>query len=203
MSCNLIPLIKFRVVPPLDDNFCPAVLWNHAFLDAVRSSGEGLPLTVGLERNDGGVSIFRTHIFPPEHKLASTNLLYVERLVKILLWLRGGHKLIIAGPDKIGEFIKEVYSSKGKRAFDANFMSNIYGKPFSVRICNAEEVPPAEEKSIFLNRRLEGCRIGFDLGASDRKVYGIPVIRLTRIIIIMKLCLCCTMLQLIYPVLML
>ncbi|MCG2762402.1 MAG: ROK family protein [Candidatus Atribacteria bacterium] len=173
MSCNLIPLIKPRTIPPLDDNFCPVVLWNHAFLDAVRSSGEELPLTVSLERNDGGVSIFKTHIFPPEHKMASTNLLYVERLAKTLLWLRGGHKLTIAGSDKIGEFIKEVYSSKGKRAFDINLMSNIYGKPFTVEISNTKNIFPAKEKSIPLGGHLEGCRIGFDLGASDRKVSAV------------------------------
>src|SRR5680860_1428208 len=173
MSCNLIPLTKLRIIPPLDDNFYPAVLWNHAFLDAVRSSGKGLPLSVGLERHDGSVSIFRTHIFPSEHKLASTNLLYIERLVKTLLWLRGGHKLTMAGSDKIGEFIKEVYSSKGERAFDANFMSNIYEKPFTVEIGNTKKIYPTKEKSIPLGGHLEGCRIGFDLGASDRKVSAV------------------------------
>jgi len=173
MSCNLIPLTKLRIIPPLDDNFYPAVLWNHAFLDAVRSSGKGLPLSVGLERHDGSVSIFRTHIFPPEHKLASTNLLYIERLVKTLLWLRGGHKLTIVGPGKIGEFIKEVYSSKGERAFDVNFMSNIYEKPFTVEIGNTKKIYSTKEKSIPLGGHLEGCRIGFDLGASDRKVSAV------------------------------
>jgi len=173
MLDGLISLIKPLVVPSLDDNFCPAVLWDHAFLDAVRSSGERLPLAVGLERNDGGVSIFKTHIFPPEHKLASTNLLYTERLVKTLLWLRGGHKLTIAGSDKIGEFIKEVYSSKGERAFDVDFMSNIYEKPFTVEISNTKKIYPTKEKSIPLSGHLEGCRIGFDLGASDRKVSAV------------------------------
>jgi len=80
MFYNSIYLMKPRIVPSLDDGFRPAVLWNRTFLDAVRSSGEELPLVVGLEQNDGGASIFKTHIFPPEHKLASTNLLYVERM---------------------------------------------------------------------------------------------------------------------------
>ncbi|MBA7598331.1 hypothetical protein ES703_05345 [subsurface metagenome] len=173
MLDGLISLIKPLVVPSLDDGFRPAVLWNHVFLDAVRSSGEGLPLAVGLERNDGGVSIFRTHIFPPEHKLALTNLLYIERLVKTLLWLRGGHKLTITGPDKIREFVKEVYSSKGERTFDVNFMSNIYEKPFTVEISNTKKIYPTKEKSIPLGGHLKGCRIGFDLGASDRKVSAV------------------------------
>ena len=173
MFYNSIPLIKPGMALSLDDNFCPAVLWNHAFLGTVRSSGEGSPLAIGLEQNDGGLSIFRTHIFPPEHKLALTNLLYTERLVKTLLWLRGGYKLTIAGPDEIGKFIKEVYSSKGRRTFDINLMSNIYGKPFTVEISNTKNIFPAKEKSISLGGHLEGCRIGFDLGASDRKVSAV------------------------------
>lgn len=173
MFYNSIPLIKPGVALSLDDSFRPAVLWNHAFLDAVRSSGERLPLVVGLEQNDGGVSIFKTHIFPPGHKLASTNLLYVERLVKTLLWLRGGYKLTIVGSDKIGKFIKEVYSSKGERAFDVNLMSNTYEKPFTVEIANTKKNYPTKEKSIPLGGHLEGCRIGFDLGASDRKVSAV------------------------------
>jgi predicted NBD/HSP70 family sugar kinase len=173
MVYNLIPLIKPRVIPPLDDSFRPAVLWDRAFLDAVYSSGEGVPLVIALKQDDGSVSTFKTHIFPPEHKLASTNLLYTERLVKTLLWLRGGHKLTIAGSDKIGKFIKEVYSSKGERAFDLNFMSNIYEKPFTVEIGNIKNIYPTKEKSIPLGGHLEGCRIGFDLGASDRKVSAV------------------------------
>jgi predicted NBD/HSP70 family sugar kinase len=52
-------------------------------------------------------------------------------------------------------------------------MSNIYEKPFSVVSCNAEQVLPLKEKLIPLNRQLKGCRIGFDLGASDRKVSAV------------------------------
>jgi len=66
MFYNSIPLIKPRVALPLDGGFCPAILWNHAFLDAVRSSGKELPLAVGLERNDG-VSQFLGHKFFPQN----------------------------------------------------------------------------------------------------------------------------------------
>ncbi len=170
MSEDFISLIKPRVIPPLDKDFIPAVSWNHAFLDAVRSSREGLLLIVGLERNDGVSSIFRTHIFPPEHKLFSANLFYVEHLVKALLWIRGGYKLIITGPDQIRKFIEEVYSVKSKRAFDANFMSEIYEKPFIIEAANDKENIPAREKYIPLGGHINGYRIGFDLGASDRKV---------------------------------
>ncbi|MBA7544711.1 hypothetical protein ES705_37072 [subsurface metagenome] len=89
------------------------------------------------------------------------------------MWIHGGYKITIGGANEIGEYIKKLYSSKGKRAFDANFMSNIYEKPFSVVSCNAEQVLPLKEKLIPLNRQLKGCRIGFDLGASDRKVSAV------------------------------
>jgi len=173
MSCNLIPLIKSRMIPPLDDNFCPAVLWNHSFLNVIRNSKRSVPLSVGINKEDGSISVYNTHIFSDETEFVSANYLYVEQFVKTLLWIHGGYEIVIGGPKKIGEYIKELYSQEGKRSFDANFMSNIYGKPFSVRICNAKEIPHAEEKSIPLNRQLGGCRIGFDLGASDRKVSAV------------------------------
>lgn len=105
--------------------------------------------------------------------MASTNLLYAERLIKTLLWLRGGYKIIIGGPNEIGRYIKKIYSSKGERAFDANFMSTIYEKPFTVEISDVEKISLTKEKSITLGSHLEGCRIGFDLGASDRKVSAV------------------------------
>lgn len=145
MLYNLIPLVK----PPLDDSFLPAVLWNHSFLDCARNSKKYLPLSVVIKKEDGSISVYKTHIFSDESEFAYANYLYVEQLVKTLLWIHGGYEIIIGGPKKIGEHIKELYSQEGKRSFDANFMANIYGKPFSVRVCNAEEVLPAEEKSIF------------------------------------------------------
>jgi predicted NBD/HSP70 family sugar kinase len=52
-------------------------------------------------------------------------------------------------------------------------MSGIYEKPFAVEIYKIEKISPAKEKSIPLGGHLEGCRIGFDLGASDRKVSAV------------------------------
>jgi predicted NBD/HSP70 family sugar kinase len=173
MSGNLITLIKPRVLPPLDDSFMPAVLWNHNFQFNVRNSGGGIPLTIALKRGDALIKVFKTQVFPPQSKYVSLNYFYLERLVKTLLWIYGGPKIIIGGPKEIGEYIKKLYSQKGKRFFDANFMSHIYGQPFSIVACNAEQIVPVKEKSIPLNRQLKGCRIGFDLGASDRKVSAV------------------------------
>ena len=55
----------------------------------------------------------------------------------------------------------------GARAFDAEFMGGVYEHPFTVVECSAEECPGTKETSVPLGRHLDGCRVGFDLGASD------------------------------------
>ncbi len=62
----------------------------------------------------------------------------------------------------------------GARAFDYQFMGEkVYQQPFTVVICAADEVPPEHEPEKSLGRHLEGCRIGFDLGASDLKISAV------------------------------
>jgi len=162
-----------RVVPPLDKRFRPGVLVNRAFREVVDSSGQGVPLVVGIERGDGSVSVFETKALPAGHRLAEQNLEYAERLVKTLLWQRGGCKIIVGGPREIGEHIQKVYSPQGERAFDVDLMSGVYEKPFVVQVTEAGEVPPPREESVALGRHLDGYRVGFDLGASDRKVSAV------------------------------
>src|SRR4030066_226353 len=173
MSGKLLSLVKPEIQIPLDDNFRPAVLWNRTFLNIARNTGESVPLSIGIEKEDSSVLVYKTHVFPDEHGFASYNYQYVERLVKALLWIYGGYKIIIGGSKKIGEYIKKLYFAKGKRAFDSNFMSGIYEKPFAVEISDTGKIFPTREKSIPLGGHLDGCRIGFDLGASDRKVSAV------------------------------
>src|SRR4030042_1945972 len=85
----------------------------------------------------------------------------------------GGCKITIGGSDKISEYLGQVFSEKGNYAFDAKFMSGIYEKPFMVANMSTDEIPSINEKSIPLGRHLDGYRIGFDLGASDRKVSAV------------------------------
>jgi len=173
MANDLILLMKPKIDFIIDKKFYPAVLWNHSFLDAVHNSKKSVPLYIALQRGDDSISTFESRVFSQESKYASLNYFYVERLIKTLLWIYGGNKIIIDSSKEIYEYLKEVYSSKGKRAFDADFMSNIYEKPFTVEISNTKKISPTKEKSIPLGGHLEGCRIGFDLGASDRKVSAV------------------------------
>jgi len=169
-----LELVKPKCVPPLDSNFRPAVLANRAFMRQVQVSGAGVPLVLGLERDDGHLSRFETHVFPEGHPQAGSNLMYSERLLKFLLWQRGGWKVYVGGPRSIGEHIQREYSPKGARRFDYHLMGqDVYEQTFTVIPCEAADVPPASESGMPLGGHLEGCRIGFDLGASDRKVSAV------------------------------
>lgn len=165
-------LVKPRIVPPLDDEFKPAVLANHAY--TLHTKGIGVPLVIGLERESGRISRFETSVYPDGHPNAGVNFYYVERLIKFLLWQRGGFRLFIGGPSDIGHYIRETYSPTGSRRFDALFMGNqVYEKPFTVEICEPYQVPPSNEGGEKIGGHLDGFRIGFDLGASDRKVSAV------------------------------
>ncbi len=167
-----LELVHPRVLPPLDDGFQPAVLANHAYTSAVWDVA--VPLVIGIERDSEQLSRFETLVYPEGHPDSQSNLSYVERLVKFLLWQRGGHKVYIGGPRSVGKYISDCYSKNGIRQFDFHFMGQqVYEKEFKVVPCEVQEVPPACETGRLLGRHLEGCRIGFDLGASDRKVSAV------------------------------
>ena len=84
-------LVKPLFIPPLDPDFRPASLANRAFRKD--TAGVGVPLVIGLERNDGKFGRFETVVFPESHPLAAGDLYYVDRIVKFLLWQRGGWKV--------------------------------------------------------------------------------------------------------------
>lgn len=171
---NGFSLVAPKFVPPLEPGFRPPVLANRAFRAEVDAAGGGVPLVIALERNPESTSRFETRVFPEGHPRAVANLFYVERLVKFLLWQRGGWKVYIGGPKSVGAHIAATYAPGGARAFDHQFMGgDVYENAFTVVPCTPEEVPAANEASAPLGRHLDGCRIGFDLGASDRKVSAV------------------------------
>jgi predicted NBD/HSP70 family sugar kinase len=171
MSGQLV-LLRPQIQPTLEDDFRPAVLANRKY--QAETTSTGVPLVIGLERSNGENSRFESKVFPPGHPNAEENLDYVERLVKFLLWQRGAFRIYVGGPREIGDYIFECYSPGGKRRFDYRFMGEqVYEQTFQVVACAPEEVPAANETGKLLGRHLNGCRIGFDLGASDRKVSAV------------------------------
>ncbi|HXG24922.1 MAG TPA: hypothetical protein VNJ09_10230 [Chthonomonadales bacterium] len=169
---SMVP-ITVAVPPPLDPDFRPASLINRRFRQMVEESGEGVLLRLALERSDGSVSTFSTQVFASGSPHFQANLPYVERILKFLLWQRGGWHIYVGGPEEIGNYIARTYSPDGARAFDAEFMGGVYERPFTVTVTDAYAVPEEKETSIPLGRHLDGCRVGFDLGASDRKASAV------------------------------
>lgn len=172
-QAKLAALATPSILTPLHNRFRPAALANRAFRELVRKSGRGAPLAIGLERGDGSISVYRTECFDEGASSASLNLPYAERLVKFLLWQRGGWRVIVGGPRSVSEHLRQVYSPQGARAFDYDFMGGVYEHTFTVEITDPDKVPQPSEGTVRLGGHLEGCRIGFDLGASDRKVAAV------------------------------
>jgi len=162
--------LKPAIPAALDPGFLPAVLFNRHYLQSAQASGKSVPLVLGLERECGLVSRFETMVRPTAD--AETQL-YVERIVKFLLWSRGGWKLHVGGPKAIGEMIRKTYSPRGARKFDCEMMAIAYGKKFEVILTDADKVPATKDMQVAAGGHLKGCRIGFDLGASDYKVSAV------------------------------
>ena len=159
---------EFR--PVLDPEFLPAALWNRAYRSLVTHSAGARPFALALERSDGSVSVFRTATLPHAGAAVEINQRYVERLLKFLLWQKGGYRVTVAGEPALADYLRRVYAADAARAFDYQFMGErVYGHPMEIVSAPSGAVPAEKEAAAPLGRHLEGCRIGFDLGASDRK----------------------------------
>ena len=164
--------LKAPTGAPLDPDFCPPVLVHKSFREAVHAAGGGEKLVIGLERENKLVSRFELNVVVTPDALPVT-LRIAERIVKFMLWGRGGWRLIVGGPKVVGEHIKKTYSKKGARKFDTEMMATSYGKPFEVVVTTAAKIPATKDMELSAGGHLKGCRIGFDLGASDYKVSAV------------------------------
>ena len=163
--------MKPKFIAKLDPQFNPMSIAYRNFVEEAKKKG-GQKLVIGIERNKGYVSTFTTTVFPDGVKDAE-NIEMVERIIKALLWFRGGYKIIIAGSKVIFNAIKDAYAKDGARAFDNEFMSGVYEREFEVEWRAIEDAPEDKEGAAPVGRHLDGCRIGFDAGGSDRKVSAV------------------------------
>lgn len=162
--------VSQKTRPVLDPGFVPAVLWNNAFRREVMRSGAAVPVALALEQRPDSISVHRTSILPAGHELEELNFTYLERLVKFLLWQKGGWKISVAGAPQLAERLGRVYSASGARKLDSELIGEkVYGQPLAVTACATADIPRPSETAVSLGRNLDGCRIGFDLGGSDRK----------------------------------
>lgn len=167
--------VAIKNTPVLDKGFIPMAAFTSAF---EASAKNGKDIAVAVERNQGQVAVRRLKIHGTP-AMDKADKVYVERTVKMLLWAYGGWKVVVCGDEALGRYIAEAYAPGGARAFDADFMGRVYERDFTVEIRPLSETPEAYSASAPVGRNLDGCRIGFDAGGSDRKVSavvdGVPV----------------------------
>jgi predicted NBD/HSP70 family sugar kinase len=167
MSLTVSPQFK----PVLDPGFVPAILWNRAYAAEVAKDPAARTLDIALARHEGTAFRWSGKILSAGEKNAALTTKFVERLTKFLLWQKGGSRILIAGAPDVAEALSAIYEPEGLRKFDRDFIgTKIFGEPITVTAVDSAADLPAENSGVMtLGRNLDGCRIGFDLGGSDRK----------------------------------
>ena len=139
----------------------------------VKKSGNTAEVALIAERNGGYNYVYQYTAFADDSGKDEWNFRIAERLAKTILWVVGGYKISVSGSKKIYEGLKKAYTVDGARAFDVDFMSGVYEKPFEVVWLEKDEIPAEKNCSLRVGGYLKGCRIGFDAGGSDRKVSAV------------------------------
>ena len=156
-----------RIQPVLDTQFRPAILANRAFQAEAKKGG--IPVGIALEQSNGIIFHFHIKLLPAGHPGAAGNFLFLERTVKFLLWSRGGYRIHITGDDRLAARLSAYYRDTATGRFDSSLVGErMFDHP--IEVVAVHELPPERTVETSLGRHLDGCRIGFDLGGSDRKV---------------------------------
>ncbi|MBO5411528.1 MAG: ROK family protein [Clostridia bacterium] len=158
--------------PVLDKNFYPMIKALDDFDAEVQNSGKSVRVTLVAERSGGYNYVYSYDAFA-DGVNDTRNFRVAERLAKTILWVVGGFKISVAGSKSIYEYLKKAYTMDGLRAFDVEFMSGVYERPFEVEWLEQDEIPEQKNASMRVGGYLDGCRIGFDAGGSDRKVSAV------------------------------
>lgn len=172
MNGHTFQLIEKEISPRLKPTYDPGFLPLGKFMSWYLKQAAASPKEIGLaiERENQLVAIWKSKIIPLSPGTWPLTMAYIERLAKFLLWQKGGWKIYFQGPEKIFRRLQELYSNQGERQFDVNLMSTVYERPFELVWVRPEELPAERDNPLALGGHLEGCRLGFDLGASDFKV---------------------------------
>ena len=156
--------VEIKNIPVLDPEFTPILRFNQAFLKTASK-----PVSIAVERADGQMATTHTFIHgTPE--MAEADRYYIDRLVKTELWMKGGFRIYVNDKD-VCDYLKSVYCKGGAREFDWDYFANVFEHPFEIIL--TDKVPESMDISKPMGGHLEGCRIGFDAGGSDRKVSAV------------------------------
>jgi predicted NBD/HSP70 family sugar kinase len=147
------------VPPQLDPRFSPLVLQERA-----------RPLRLAVEQPDGAVAHLTLALPAPGDEATLARAL--ARRVKLALWSRGGCRIHVDAPAALVAALRAQYHESAIGRFDAEMVAQrIYGHP--LEIVATRELPAPRHRPARLGGHRDGCRIGFDLGGSDRKVAAV------------------------------
>ena len=163
--------MNLKVNAKLDLQFAPLSVICRDMREATKDNGQDL--IIAIERNKGYTVTYKTRVFADGTGHDEENFKFVERMTKALLWVAGGYKIYIAGSTVIASKIKDAFSYDGLRDFDVRFMERVYEEKFEVIACSLADAPKDKSAAAPIGRHLDGCRIGFDAGGSDRKVSAV------------------------------
>ena len=158
---------SMKHAPKLDPGFIPFGVWRAAYLKDAKQ-----PIAIAVERDKGRVSVHHTHIHGTPER-AEADYRYVERYVKFLLWSIGGFRVSICGCSELAQRLRKAYSAGGERDFDHTFFFQLYEQELEILDLPLEECPDSNEEAVPMGGNMDGCRIGFDAGGSDRKVSAV------------------------------
>ena len=158
---------QMKHAPKLDPTFIPFGVWRAAYLKDAKQ-----PIAIAVERDRGRVSVHKTFIHgTPE--MVEADYRYVERYVKFLLWSIGGFRVSICGCSELAKKLQQAYQPGGERAFDYTFVNQLYEENLEILDLPLEACPAPNESAEPMGGNMDGCRIGFDAGGSDRKVSAV------------------------------
>jgi predicted NBD/HSP70 family sugar kinase len=163
-------LVAPRRVPPLDPGFRPASLARAAFEASLGQSSARVPVTLAVEQPGGIADTRETWVLPAGDPGAAASHAFCERLAKSMLWAFGGFRIWVDGPAALVAHLRRHYADSPTGRFDATTLGEtVFGRPFEIEAAGQDEFPSRRVGASRFGGHLDGCRIGFDLGASDRK----------------------------------
>ena len=149
-----------KLRPSLDPEFLPAPLWRRAYAELVARDAGARPFALALVRPDGAVFRHEGRVLSAGHPAAELTLTYVERLLKFLLWMKGGAQVLVAGADEIAVALAAIYHPAGARAFDHDFMgAKIFDRAFTVEASTWAALPAAQGGSSTSPTGRPFCRV--------------------------------------------
>ena len=160
---------------PLDPDFRPAALGHRAFA-AEAASANGPDIRLALEQPDGSVFRFKKRILPAHHPAAGANFFFLERLIKFLLWSRGGYRIYFDGPAELGCAPSVAFPGNRRRANSTptSWAKEFTGQPFEVVVdqghsAAARQQPATGPASRRLPHRVRSGGQRPESGGGDRR----------------------------------